>query len=101
MPSDIVVSVLSALLSRKKATRLTPVPLTQHDVPAFSVPEIVAPAAGDLNQTSSAPEPGAAVAVVVVVGVGVTVTVFDTLIDTCEVAVSPCASYATALSTWL
>src|SRR5258708_11097995 len=78
MPAGIVVSVLSAVLSRKNATRVTPVPFTQHEVPAFSCPEIVAPAAGALNHTSSAPAPGAAVAGVVVgvwVTVGVRVTV--------------------------
>src|SRR5260221_14704578 len=71
MPSDIVVSVLSAVLSKKNATRVTPVPFTQHEVPALSWPEIVAPPAGALNHTSSAPAPGAAVAVAVVCGVGV------------------------------
>src|SRR5258708_20335875 len=70
MPSDIVVSVLSAVLSRKNATRVTPVPFTQHEVPALSWPETVAPAAGALNHTSSAPAPGAAGAAVAV-GVGV------------------------------
>src|SRR5260221_5029812 len=78
MPSDMMVSVLSAALSRKNATRVAPVPLTQHEVPPFSCPLTVAPLAGALNHTSSAPAPGAAVAVVgvgvgVIVGVGVTV----------------------------
>src|SRR5260221_10707192 len=80
-----------------------PEALTWQPVPALSTPLIVAPASGALNHTSSEPLSGAGVdpVVVVGVGVGVTVTVFDTLIDTCEVALSPCASYATAFSTWV
>src|SRR5689334_13506391 len=71
MPSAGVVSVLSAVESSLNATRATPVPFTQHEVPPFSTPLTVAPAAGDLNQTSSAPEPGAGVGVAPDVGVGV------------------------------
>src|SRR3954454_3320413 len=76
MPSDTAVSVLSAVKSMKNATRVTPLPFTQHEVPAFSRPLTGAPATGDLNHTSSEAEPGAAVRVVVpevgvAVGVGV------------------------------
>src|SRR5436305_885530 len=72
MPSDTAVSGLSAVESMKNATRVTPLPFTQHEVPAFSRPLTVAPATGALNHTSSEPEPGAAVGVVVPeVGVGV------------------------------
>src|SRR5436305_1987423 len=80
MPSDTAVSVLSAVESMKNATRVTPLPFTQHDVPAFSRPLTVAPATGALNQTSSEPEPGAGVGVAVVgvgVGLGVGVGVGD------------------------
>src|SRR3954467_10564968 len=76
MPSDMVVSVLSVVASMEKTTRVTPVPFTQQDVPAFSRPLTVAPASGALNHTSSEPEVGAGVGVAVV-GVGVGLGVGD------------------------
>src|SRR5213075_768438 len=115
MPSDTAVSVLSAVESMKNATRVTPLPFTQHEVPAFSRPLTVAPATGALNHTSSEPEPGAAVGVVVLdvgvgvgdgvgdgvsvgAGVGVGVALFCTLTLMMSVLVEPSVPVTTALS---